>query len=146
MATEKTLQQFFDKTARHLMKQYERAVNENGACRYRTDDGLMCAIGCHIPASKYSPDLENCSSTHPQVAKALGVNRYSVLANCLEELQTIHDTKVPGDWYESLSVFANNHNLSIRALDRAAKRYHRGPFAKPSKPGTSIIESPSNQS
>lgn len=47
------LQEYFDKTCKHLFKQGQRALNEHNSCLYLTPSGLKCAVGCHIPASEY---------------------------------------------------------------------------------------------
>lgn len=56
-----TLQEIFDKVYAHLKKQGKPALGpgEYGPlCRYRTDDGLMCAAGCLIPDDLYDPEIE----------------------------------------------------------------------------------------
>jgi hypothetical protein len=53
-------QKTFDTVLAHLRRQGRPALNKEG-CRYRTSDGLMCAVGCLIPDARYSPDIENTS-------------------------------------------------------------------------------------
>lgn len=54
-----TKEQIFLHVATHLMKQGKQALNEGKGCAYLTEDGnLMCAVGCLIPKSMYSPGME----------------------------------------------------------------------------------------
>ena len=58
-----TTQEAFDTVVRHLHTQGKRSIVKNrrssgDECRYRTDDGLKCAIGCLIPDEVYSFQYE----------------------------------------------------------------------------------------
>lgn len=66
-----TEQEIFDKVVRHLYAQGKPAVEGEGNCRYRTHDGMSCAVGCLIPDDCYNPLMENLSSSMPQVEAAL---------------------------------------------------------------------------
>lgn len=44
-----TLQEYFDKTVKHIRSLPRQAVSDIGTCLYRTEDGLACAVGVHIP-------------------------------------------------------------------------------------------------
>jgi hypothetical protein len=52
-----TMQQEFDAVVQHLYKQC-RPASEDGTCKYRTADGLMCAVGCRIPDEMYVPEMD----------------------------------------------------------------------------------------
>lgn len=43
-----------DKIEQHLIRQKARAATPGGQCRYRTEDGLMCAVGCLITDADYN--------------------------------------------------------------------------------------------
>lgn len=46
-------QELFDRISKHLLKQNERSAEHiGGACRYRGDNGLKCAVGAIIPDKK----------------------------------------------------------------------------------------------
>jgi hypothetical protein len=66
-----TLQQYFDATVAHLAEQKCRAHDGN-RCQYLTDDGLRCAIGCHIPdghpAQKEDMTFDTLSRKYPDLA------------------------------------------------------------------------------
>lgn len=53
-----TAQQIFDKVAKHLFAQGERAVSESGTCEYRSAGGNKCAVGVLIPYDVYDPKME----------------------------------------------------------------------------------------
>lgn len=53
-----TPQEAFDKVCRHLATQKRQAVDSQGQCTLRTEDGLSCAIGALIPDVVYDPDRE----------------------------------------------------------------------------------------
>ena len=56
----KTLQQTYDSVVEHLATQKRRSHNDH-SCKYRSKDGLKCAIGALIPDSLYNPLLEGYS-------------------------------------------------------------------------------------
>lgn len=57
-----TDREIFDKVRAHLLNQGVKALTPNlpsgRICRYRTPDGLMCAVGCLIPETFYDPMIE----------------------------------------------------------------------------------------
>ncbi len=42
-----------------IVKRNPRALTGYGVCKYRTDDGKKCAVGCLIPDEIYNEGLEN---------------------------------------------------------------------------------------
>jgi hypothetical protein len=52
-----TDREIFDKVRAHLLNQGVRAM-VNDACRYRTPQGMACAVGCLIPEEFYDPMIE----------------------------------------------------------------------------------------
>jgi len=42
-------QDAYDQTCDHLEKQGCRAMLDDKACAYQSEDGLTCAVGCHLP-------------------------------------------------------------------------------------------------
>jgi len=57
-----TAQEIFDKVINHLLQQGGPALNYNydddHKCRYRSNNGLKCAVGCLIPDDQYDPLME----------------------------------------------------------------------------------------
>jgi hypothetical protein len=113
------LQQIFDKSASHLLKQGEKSWLVNRfACAYRSEGGLMCAVGCLIDDSAYSPELEGTAIDHsPNVQRALrhsGIefDTDGQVMLLLTRLQWVHDIKDAHDWPEFLSKTANEFKLN----------------------------------
>ena len=104
----------FLKVARHLINQKEASVNRIGPkseviyeCRYRTDKGLSCAVGCLINDEHYSEErLEGQNIDRPTVraavARSLGTTLSPSDIELLCRLQGLHDTLVPEEWEEAL--------------------------------------------
>ena len=114
------LQQIFDKTASHLLKQgIQSTLEDDDTCAYRGQDGSMCAVGCLINDDAYNWYLEGTSVDDcKKVQKALRNSGIEFDADgqvmrLLTRLQTIHDTKEEGDWAASLGVLANELGLKF---------------------------------
>lgn len=101
-----TEQQVFEKVATHLLTQNAKSYGsglESDACKYRGEDGKMCAAGCLIAYDEYSSSMEGTNWTadiFPDTHKDLIVL-----------LQAIHDIDEVEDWYEKLEELAFSHNL-----------------------------------
>lgn len=120
-------QQVFDKVAKHLLTQQAKSI-EDDECRYRTASGLMCAVGCLIPANISTDILEGCNvhvfmpedGTRPftvdelkQLAKA-GITADNL--DLLRQLQLIHDTRPVDAWPHHLQKVAGEFKLSSEVL------------------------------
>lgn len=127
-------QEIFDKVATHLIQQGEPAMNSNGDCVYRNDQGLKCAVGCLIPEDKYEDRFENLgigSVLHFDESRQRDVDGlWDVLEEegiakdehlqLLEDLQGTHD-----HWFDSmdevkekLGCVAGNHSLNPSVLEK----------------------------
>jgi hypothetical protein len=114
-------QAVFTRVARHLLAQNAKAtVSGFGptVCRYRyrTPDGLRCAIGCLIADDKYNANIEGLPAAGPRVLAALeasGVSGVSHMGPFLNALQDIHDAREPHEWREALAKFAKVYNLTM---------------------------------
>lgn len=53
-----TLQELFDRSVSGVIAQGRQAKDTFAGCRYRTDNGLKCAVGQLIPDEDYSPAME----------------------------------------------------------------------------------------
>jgi hypothetical protein len=91
-------QRVFDRVATHLFTQGTRAF-EGGACRYRTEAGLMCAVGCFVPANVYDPDMEGgirndlLKYVDERKIREVPAARMWRHLRLLEKLQTNHDDR-----------------------------------------------------
>jgi hypothetical protein len=116
-----TDQELFDKVATHLLTQGKKAQDLVPViCRYKTDDGLKCAVGCLIPDELYSTDLEGCAlcQPHDDFGKVDRLKRVLITVgiasqqfNMLAELQNIHDYQDAESWRFRLGDFARHHKL-----------------------------------
>lgn len=87
-------QRVFNKTVRHFIKQVEPAyiTDSDGkqACAYRSPEGRMCAVGCHIEDSEYDAGMEGLAVTG-LVDKDYLPGRLKNNIPLLEALQSVHD-------------------------------------------------------
>ena len=111
----KKYQKVFDKVATHLMEQGVAAVDKNNSCKYRTGDGLKCAVGCLIPDNKYTPRLEGGNASHNIETHGMridGVWFYTYeFKEFLNSLQMVHDLRMP------LPEGTEDHGFSDRTMD-----------------------------
>lgn len=110
-----TNQEAFDIMCEHLMTQGCKAEDNDGNCRYRTDDGKMCPVGALIPDDRYRAALENatprdlCDKHEPAyfVLEMEGLN--SII---LQRVQSIHDNSPVEEWPVWLVSVAEDFNLA----------------------------------
>lgn len=117
-----TKQETFDTVARHLLDQGEKAIDENGKCRYRTPGGLKCAAGCLIPQIIYKPSMEGTGviwhgpeidpTPAGKAIQGIGHDIYLVY-----DLQRVHDEETPSTWSKCLAYVAQRFGLSTEVLD-----------------------------
>lgn len=107
-----TLQNVFDISAIHLLRQKKKAI-VGARCQYRTPDGCMCAVGPLI--ENYSTKLEGHSAWFVWGKGAMP----SVPADARElitNLQMVHDTCNEGSWNHELLHVALRYKLSPEAV------------------------------
>jgi hypothetical protein len=92
MATPKTAREIYLTVVRHLIAQ-DKPATTGIQCRYRTKDGLKCAIGCLIPDDEYRRTMEDqgVRDMFEQHSHAEFVSKLSPHMNLLNSLQHIHD-------------------------------------------------------
>lgn len=69
-----TLLQISEKIRDHLINQKAKSENNSGWCKYRNENGKMCAVGCVITDEVYSPELESKSMGRDEIIKAVGLS------------------------------------------------------------------------
>jgi hypothetical protein len=120
-----TLQQIFDKVARHLLTQMKQSRTELGSCAYRGADNTMCAVGCLIEDKHYKRTIEfkGARDTNVQeilvksgILEAVDVDNYSLKTELLARLQVVHDSNQPSAWKELLVKLANDCGLDPKVL------------------------------
>jgi hypothetical protein len=108
-----TDQEIFDKVSAHLLQQNKPAM-EDDSCRYRTSDGLSCAVGCLIAPEVYSEDLEGqltCSYAVRAALRDSGIGTTYKTLTLLCRLQGLHDKVSTHQWPEELPKIAKEYNL-----------------------------------
>jgi hypothetical protein len=94
--------EIYQKCRTHLLTQGEKSLEAKYVnCRYRTADGLSCAVGCLIFEELYDPDIEGLT-----VSKSWGTGVVTNWA-LLRDLQNVHDTFFPEDWATELDALAD---------------------------------------
>ena len=89
-----TKQEIFDKVAAHFAVQLAPAIDEEGNCQYRAEDGHKCAVGALIPDDAYDPKCESSVveflfERWPDMMQAAGLCRED--CGFLERIQFSHD-------------------------------------------------------
>lgn len=127
----KNMQDFFNKTREHLLKQNKRAfptpedLKQNREfkptqCVYRSSNGLKCAIGVHIPdghgAQLSHLGVEEMLEVNPDLYEVFGVEMTeggpdSEDIDFLEDLQILHDDTPPAGWDKDLKELAERWGL-----------------------------------
>lgn len=85
------------KILEHMRVQGKFSVNENGACRYRSDDGAKCAAGVFIPDDRYEMgfeglglDLDLFGTEQYQRLRSIFIEQ-EIDMRFMEEMQALHD-------------------------------------------------------
>jgi len=94
-----TAQEIFDKVINHLLQQGGPALNYNydddPVCRYRSNNGLKCAVGCLIPDDQYDPIMEGwgvmVTSPPSDPLNYWIAKYYEPQRDLLAALQSLHD-------------------------------------------------------
>lgn len=117
------LQKIYDKVKNHLLTQNRKSVKYYAYgtyhCRYRSDDGAKCAIGCLIPDSWYDPMMENLSVNdlyhdkflNPILNSSVG-KLTPIKMDLLMALQGVHDDSEPSAWKRRFKQVANKFKLN----------------------------------
>lgn len=110
-------QEVFNKVVTHLRTQGVPAKRGCGDCAYRSADGLMCAVGCLIPANMYDSNMEGqlvaeLIDNFPEVAEALEIEDIED-EGFLRQLQFLHDQVNPVKWEEAWQKIAKQFNLQM---------------------------------
>lgn len=107
-------QKAFDIICKHMLEQNERSVSKvSGACRYRGQSGMMCAIGVLIDDEHYYPEIEGKSACETVVRQSLRSSGWELDDSFLVALQDIHDLAAPEKWKERLSDVGRGFRLKV---------------------------------
>ena len=112
-----SVREIFNKVEKHLLKQNKQSVRV-GSCKYRTDSGLSCAVGCLMTDDMYDSSLEGESVKATEVVEALtpiiGVSprHQAEKIDLLNRLQCIHDGNQVDTWADKLTALKLAFNIS----------------------------------
>ena len=131
-------QEFFTKTVQHLRRQGEKAfLPGDDGCAYRTRDGKMCAVGCHITAEQYDDGMEGYRATAMLADYKLpqfdGVN--DDLIRCM---QSVHDRFSVSVWEHEFGVVAKTFCLQLPPLEATPVPQDTSPQKPNQQEGTSV--------
>ena len=129
------LAELSEKIRDHLTTQKARAVADVPSapgesdivsrCRYRGDNGTMCAVGCLIPDERYNPEIEGYSAGHANITLAMfGREEFDAMSGdflvklevLLRDWQHYHDHGDYGAWVAGESWAASPAARHQRAL------------------------------
>lgn len=123
-----TKQKIFDTVAIHLLTQNAKSTetiphidpssNPTVNCRYRGQDGRMCAIGCLIPDDYYDISIEggNVESWRVQeILQSMDLLNHKII---LFQLQRVHDHNDVILWRSKLKGVAKDNLLNSDCLDK----------------------------
>ena len=114
------LQTIFNQVCQHLVRQGKAAIQGGGACRYRTEDGMRCAVGYLISDENYECSLEGKTADEDDVLRAvsytigdLSTTDEWVLRHC----QYLHDGELLDDglstWAQGMIKLAMRYDLIV---------------------------------
>lgn len=130
-----TRQEVFTKVVTHMLKQSKQArevynPSSSGPCRYRTEGGLMCAVGCLVPDEIYHDSMEG-TILHGVIERANEGMLPEPLAQfvkaelephvvLLRDLQYAHDHFDPEEWRDQLASTGERCGLTMPASSKGA--------------------------
>lgn len=128
-------QEAFNRVVTHLRLQGRQSYEDGGiSCRYRSKEGLRCAVGVLLTDEFYDPKFEGCivmefSHTTPMnMLRSLAIERCrkfnrtlavalpGVSLGLLMALQKVHDLHHPADWECNFEDVAQKFQLTIPPL------------------------------
>jgi len=95
-----------------LLAQMSKSDNEDGACMYKSDTGLKCAVGHLIDPVHYNPRIENNAIYDESVQAVVkkSVPYWNLNEDLLNKLQMIHDARDPYFWEEEFNLLQFDEN------------------------------------
>jgi len=113
----------------HLFKQNMQAIGTDGLCRYRTKNGLMCAIGCLLSKDASVRYIEGFNADQACVIRKIDKRYGPVLdpvpdvdIEFLLRLQRVHDMHCPEEWPKELMKLAFDYKLKVPLVSKAVAK------------------------
>ena len=113
-----SVNKIFYKVQKHLLKQNEKSESGIDGCKYRSDTGLSCAVGCLMTDDIYDSSLEGNNLKDIRVRQALtpivGVDYELRLLklDLLQRLQEVHDHEPVEHWERDLAKIKHEFDIS----------------------------------
>ncbi len=114
-----TEQEIFDYVCMHLAKQQRRAgVVEDGVfrCKYKTEEGLMCAAGCLLTEEELQLTAEGVSIDHQELP--LRLHTHTDLLKSLQDAHDKADSPAASDMQGRLRTVARCYALNEEAIEQ----------------------------
>jgi hypothetical protein len=109
-----TKQRIFNKVVNHLLTQGKKSV-DGDHCRYYSQNGNKCAVGCLIGKKYYKAGMEGM--TVGTLIESYKLPEYfDTHVKLLCNLQAIHDCYPVEEWKTALINFAKTNNLKVPAI------------------------------
>lgn len=116
----RTAQQLFEISVKHLRKQGQKSfrflppdekLGEMYQSRYRSNDGMMCAIGVLIPDIEYRPEMEGKDVgdlINGNLLITMRAAEFYKHRRLLDALQKVHDQKPIPEWEKQWRMVADD--------------------------------------
>ena len=101
-----TREEILETVTKHMLAQSERSTDGAGACMYRGQDGLACAVGCLMTDEEAEAADLFRGDTDVVILQEAGLipERLEPHLELLAKLQTIHDSAPVTEWGERLEA------------------------------------------
>jgi hypothetical protein len=111
-----TLQDIFNISATHLLKQQEKSIYQNG-CLYRGPNGLQCAAGPFVKdGCPEGRSFHTVVKSNPEyIVDEFPKDNFEALT-LISKLQSIHDHRSVKRWKIALTNLARDSQLKDTAL------------------------------
>ena len=83
-------QEIFNHVITHLANQERQSVGYDGECRYRSPEGMSCAVGCLISDEDYEVEMEGADVAY-LIKRFEAVSWMASHRDLLDDLQDLHD-------------------------------------------------------
>ncbi len=119
-STKERQQEVFNKAylglaAQGFRRSIKNEADEDEMCRYRSPNGLKCAVGHLLTDEQYTPEMEGNSILSLERLTGVDLGEvFGVDMMFLQDLQECHDSGLePSEMIESLVAFAERFGLTV---------------------------------
>lgn len=107
-------QEVFNIVVTHLLTQGSKAMNSEGGCVYRANNGSKCAVGCLVSDDEYAyTSIEGLGVR--DALKAMDYEPFHENILLLENLQHVHDRVKTESWEKALRGLADLFDFTMPA-------------------------------